>query len=45
MFWSQEGAQNILALRCIDRSRQADAFWKNRARQHAARNDSLVLAV
>lgn len=45
MFWSQEGAQNILALRCIDRSRQADAFWKNRASQHAARNDSLVLAV
>ena len=43
MFWSEPGAQNILALRCIDRSRQSNAFWKSRANQHAARNDSLAL--
>ena len=44
MFWSEPGAQNILALRCIDRSRQSDAFWKSRVNQHTARNDSLALA-
>lgn len=44
MFWSEAGAENILALRCIDRSRQSDAFWKSRANYHAGRNDSLALA-
>lgn len=44
MFWSEPGAGNILALRCIDRSRQTDAFWKDRANHHAALNDSLALA-
>ena len=41
MFWSVPGAENILAFRCIHSSRRLDAFWKFRANQHAARNDSL----
>jgi hypothetical protein len=45
MFWSEKGAENILALRCIDQSREWDNFWKQRANEHAARNDSLNLAV
>jgi len=44
MFWSQKGAANILSLRCILRSRQWDAFWKTRANELAALNDSLPLA-
>jgi hypothetical protein len=44
MFWSEPGAENILALRCIRRSRQWQTFWKNRANEHAARNDTLSLA-
>jgi hypothetical protein len=44
MFWSEPGAGNILALRCIERSRQWENFWKTRANDHAARNDSLALA-
>ena len=44
MFWSEAGAENILALRCIERSRQWDNFWKSRAQDHAARNDPLSLA-
>lgn len=44
MFWSEAGAENILALRCIERSRQWDNFWKSRANDHAARNDTLQLA-
>ena len=44
MFWSEPGAENILALRCIERSRQWENFWKTRANDHAARNDSLALA-
>ena len=44
MFWSQAGAENVLALRCIERSRQWDNFWRTRANLHAARNDSLALA-
>ena len=43
MFWSEPGAENILALRCIRRSRQWENFWKNRANEHAARNDTLSL--
>lgn len=30
MFWSESGAQNILALRCIYSSRRLEDFWKNR---------------
>ena len=44
MFWSEPGAGNILALRCIERSRQWENFWKTRANDHLARNDSLALA-
>jgi hypothetical protein len=44
MFWSEPGAENILALRCIHSSRRLTDFWKNRLNTHAARNDSLPLA-
>lgn len=44
MFWSEEGAENILALRCVHSSRRLGEFWKNRLNSHAARNDSLPLA-
>lgn len=44
MFWSQSGAQNILALRCIHSSRRLDQFWKERLNASAARNDCLPLA-
>ena len=44
MFWSKEGAQNILALRCIHSSRRLAQFWKYRLNNHAARNDCLPLA-
>ena len=43
MFWSEAGAQNILALRCINYSRRLEAFWKDRLNTHAARNDCLRL--
>ena len=44
MFWSEDGAEKILALRCIEQSREWDNFWKSRANEHAARNDTLNLA-
>jgi hypothetical protein len=44
MFWSERGAENILALRCIHSSRRLEQFWKYRLNAHAARNDSLALA-
>jgi Uncharacterised protein family (UPF0236) len=44
MFWSESGAENILALRCIKLSREWENFWKCRANEHAARNDALPLA-
>lgn len=44
MFWTTQGAENILALRCIERSRQWENFWKNRANTHSARNDALSFA-
>lgn len=44
MFWSESGAQNILALRCIHSSRRMEEFWKDRLNQRAARNDTLPLA-
>ena len=43
MFWSESGAENILALRCIHSSRRLDQFWKYRLNEHAARNDTLQL--
>lgn len=44
MFWSEEGAEKILALRCISSSRRLAEFWKNRLNSHAARNDALPWA-
>ena len=44
MFWSESGAENILALRCIHSSRRLEEFWKYRLNKHAARNDTLTLA-
>ena len=44
MFWGEPGAENILALRCIQSSRRLDNFWKERLNSHLQRNDSLALA-
>ena len=44
MFWSETGAENILALRCIHSSRRLEEFWKHHLNQRAARNDALPLA-
>lgn len=44
MFWSEPGAENVLALRCIQSSRRLDQFWNDRLNACAARNDCLPLA-
>jgi hypothetical protein len=44
MFWGKPGAENILALRCINASRRLEAFWKDRLNVMSARNDSLPIA-
>lgn len=44
MFWSESGAENILAFRCIHASRRLDQFWKYRLNAAAAQNDTLLLA-
>lgn len=44
MFWSESGAENILALRCINSSRRLEEFWKHRLNTKAARNDCLPMA-
>jgi len=44
MFWGQDGAENILALRCIHSSRRLHGFWKYRLDGQAALNDALPLA-
>jgi hypothetical protein len=44
MFWSEPGAENILALRCIHSSRRLTEFWTHRLNDHAARNDSLAFS-
>jgi hypothetical protein len=41
MFWSESGAENILALRCINSSRRLDSFWKYRLNTKAALNDAI----
>jgi len=43
MFWSEEGGQGILDLRCALLSGRLDPFCQARAAGHAARNDSLKL--
>jgi hypothetical protein len=45
MFWSESGAENVLALRCIHYSGRLDEFWKHRRNERATRNDTLPLAV
>ena len=44
MFWSESGAENILALRCIHSSRRLEEFWKHRLNARTAQNDALPLA-
>lgn len=44
MFWSRNGAENILALRCIKCGNLWDVFWTERANLLSALNDSLVMA-
>lgn len=44
MSWSEPGAENILALRCIHSSRRLDQFWKHRLNGKVAANDCLPLA-
>jgi hypothetical protein len=44
MFWGEPGAENILALRCIQASRRLDQFWKHRLNIHTAGNNVLPLA-
>jgi hypothetical protein len=44
MFWSETGADHILAFRCIHLSHRTDAFWRDRLNERAAENDLLPLA-
>jgi hypothetical protein len=44
MFWSEEGGQGILDLRCAFLSNRLDGFCQARAARHAAENDTLRLA-
>ena len=44
MFWSEEGGQGMLDLRCAFLSSRLDAFCHDRAATHAAKNDWLKLA-
>jgi hypothetical protein len=44
MRWSVRGAENILALRCIQSSRRLDQFWKHHLNARAAENDHLQLS-
>ena len=43
MFWSEPGAENILAFRCIHSSGRLEEFWKHRLNTKAALNDCLPL--
>ena len=44
MFWSESGAENILAFRCSHSSGRLDEFWKHRLNTKAAANDCHPLA-
>ena len=44
MFWSEPGAENILAFRCIHSSRRLEQFWKYRLNAKTSNNDCLPLA-
>ena len=41
MFWSQSGAEHVLALRAIHASRQTDGFWKFRLEQCSAQSNPI----
>jgi hypothetical protein len=43
LFWSESGAENILALSCIHSSRRLEEFWKHRLNEQAAHHDALSL--
>lgn len=43
MFWSRPGASNVLSLRCIQRSRRGDDFWRYRRNELAKGFDTLPL--
>jgi Uncharacterised protein family (UPF0236) len=43
MFWSRPGASNVLSLRCLQRSRRLDDFWRYRRNQLARSFDTLPL--
>ena len=45
MFWSESGAENILAFRCIHSSRCLTEFWKHHLNAIAAQNDCLPFAI
>ena len=45
MFWSESGAEHVLAFRCIHSSRRLEVFWKCYLDALAAQNDCLPLAV
>ena len=44
MFWSEGGAEKVLAFRCIHASHNTDDFWKDRLNSRPAVNDPLPLA-
>ena len=44
MFWSEAGAENILALRCIHSRRRLGTFCQHRLDAHTPRNDCLPSA-
>lgn len=44
MFWSEEGGQGVLDLRCTLLSDRLDSFCQARAASHVAKNDSLKIA-
>lgn len=44
MFWSEPGAEKVIAFRCIHASRSLNSFWKHRLNSRVAQNDSLPLA-
>lgn len=44
MFWSEPGGQGIIDLRCAFLSNRLNAFFRDRASSHTARNDPLKLA-
>jgi len=44
MFWSEEGGQGVLDLRCTLLSDRLDSFCQGRAASHLAENDPLKLA-